>query len=256
MFKFGLKLWSTNEYYVDEAIKLHEEGYYDYIELYVVSGSYEQYINVWKGMTVPYVIHASHSLDGMNLARRESFAHNMVLVKEAQQFADTLHAEMIILHPGISGDIEETVNQINKIEGCTIIENKPYYTVFSDGSICNGNNPDEIEFLLRNTNAGFCLDIGHCIYSANARRVDPMADLKRFLELKPKIFHLTDGKNDGIYDKHYHFGEGDFRITEILALLPEEAAITVETAKNSNVSLDDFRADITFLRGRKCQSIR
>lgn len=37
MNKLGLKLWSTNtDYYLKAAEKLYKEGYFDYIELYVV----------------------------------------------------------------------------------------------------------------------------------------------------------------------------------------------------------------------------
>ncbi len=37
--KYGLKLWSTNDYYISEAIRLYKEGFYNYIELFIVPDS-------------------------------------------------------------------------------------------------------------------------------------------------------------------------------------------------------------------------
>ena len=36
---FGLKLWSSNENYVKEAVRLFEKGRYQYIELYMLPGT-------------------------------------------------------------------------------------------------------------------------------------------------------------------------------------------------------------------------
>ena len=48
MYKLGLKLWSINtDNYLKEAIKLYNQGIYDYIELYVVPGSLE-HLSKWE----------------------------------------------------------------------------------------------------------------------------------------------------------------------------------------------------------------
>ena len=43
MYKFGLKLWSVNENYIDTAKKLYDENIYDYIELYAIPSSFDEY---------------------------------------------------------------------------------------------------------------------------------------------------------------------------------------------------------------------
>lgn len=248
MFKFGLKLWSINECYVEEALRLLDEKYFDFIELYIIPGSYEKYSGIWTKINVPYVIHAPHFREGLNLAKPEKKDKNLIYANESIKFANLLNSEVIIFHPGISGEVEETIRQINNLNDKRIvIENKPYYAL-QDGLICNGNSVEEIKLIINNTNIGFCLDIGHAFCSANARNILPLAYLKEFINLNPKIFHLTDGDICSIFDKHEHFGNGNYNIKEILNILPYDSMITVETVKNSKESLVDFQEDITYLR--------
>ena len=165
MYKIGLKLWSTNRNYVKEAIQLYKDNLYDYIELFSVPGSYEKYINMWKKLSVPYVIHAPHTMCGLNLAKKNSWPDNWPLIKEALKFADALNSKIIIFHPGISGEVEEAVFQLNRINDSRIvIENKPYYTL-DKANICNGHSPQDIKFILENTKVGFCFDIGPVSYT-------------------------------------------------------------------------------------------
>lgn len=247
MFRFGLKLWSNNKNYVKEAVALYEKGIYQYIELYVLPDIDDIQVSVWKDLHVPYVIHAPHFRDGLNLANKELNENNLLLIKKTQKIADALKANKIIIHPGIAGDISETVRQLKEIkEMRALIENKPHYAL-DDGLICNGATIEEIKFILDNTDAGFCLDIGHAFCAANANKIEPLEYLKQLLVLNPEMFHLTDGEKDGIFDRHYHFGKGNYIIRGITDLLPKDAIITVETVKDSEDNLNDFIRDIEFL---------
>ena len=251
MFNIGLKLWSVNENYLDEAKKLYEQGLCQYIELYIIPNSLNK-IDLWKNLhsefKIPFIIHAPHFREGVNLASRECKPKNMALAKEAIEFADVLNSKYIIFHPGIAGDIKETVSQFNELNDDRIlVENKPYY-VIPGNFVCNGATIDEIKFVLDNTNVGFCLDIGHAICAANALKIEPMEYIKKFLEFKPKMFHLADNKIDSIYDKHFHFGQGDLPIKNILNLLPDKSLITVETFKDFKNSLEDFERDMEIIK--------
>ena len=250
MHKYGLKLWSSNRNYAnyaEAALRLFERGVYSYIELFVVPGSYDTHAGLWAELEVPYVIHAPHYDKGVNLARKENLEANLLLAAEALRFADRLKADTIIFHPGIDGDVKETARQLNRIDDSRIvIENKPYYG--RDNEICVGSLPEDLRFILDTTRVGFCLDLGHAICAANAVQAEPMALLRDFMTLGPKMFHLTDGEHDGMHDRHDHFGSGDYAIVEILKLLPEDAVITVETDKDSSENLDDFAKDIAYLK--------
>jgi len=248
MRQFGLKLWSSNNQYIKEASALYKEDFFQYIELYIVPGTYDKYIESWRGLSAPFVIHAPHFAHGLNLADRKSRDENFTLAGEAIKFADKLKAQNIIFHPGINGEIEETVSQLKVINDKRIIvENKPYFAL-SGGLICNGSTPSEIKLITEKAKVGFCFDVGHAVYSANAHKIDPADYIREFNGLNPAMYHLTDGDYDGVYDRHDHFGEGSFPVKDILRILNLNAKITIETKKDNTDNLADFIGDLTKIK--------
>jgi len=244
MRRYGLKLWSNNINYILEAERLYKEGVYQYIELYSVPGTYDGTIGQWKTLKIPFIIHGPHYKHGMNLSMKDTKENNKILFAEACKFADALSSPFIILHSGLYGTIEETISQLKDLKDKRIlIENKPYFGL-NDGEICVGSTPEEILKAIKETGYGFCLDIGHAIYSANAHKTDPMAYLNRFLALSPAMFHLTDGNINATRDKHEHIGRGNFPLKAILGMFPSSSSITVETVKSFRNDLADFIEDI------------
>lgn len=250
MFNYGLKLWSTNRQYLPEARRLFQKGTYQFLELYVVPETINT-LPIWlelKNEGVPVIIHAPHYDHGLNLANPSVADENSRLAKEAFHYADELDSKMVIFHPGIGGTETETVRQLKLLaDRRIVIENKPYVTV--DGQkICNGHSPEAIKLIMEQTGVGFCLDIGHAICAANSLKKEPFAYLKQFLALQPKLFHLTDGDSQSDRDSHRHFGRGNYDLPKLLALIPAESKITVETIKSDPASLNDFVADLEVLK--------
>lgn len=252
MFRFGLKIWSNNENYVKEAIRLYEKGVYQYIEIYMLPGTEKKMVEMWKGLDIPYVIHAPHFMDGLNLAKKDQKESNFKLIDETRRFADELYAENIIVHPGVAGDIKETAQQIREInEPRLLIENKPYFALVDD-LICNGATAEDIEFVTKENGIGCCLDIGHAFCAARGLNKEPMEFLNGFLSLKPEMFHFTDGDYESVYDRHDHIGKGNYDIKKIVNLIPQGKRVTIETAKDSKESLADFEEDIAYLKRAIC----
>lgn len=249
-FKYGLKLWSTNsDNHINEAQNLYDEAVYDFIEIYTVPGSVNT-IEKWKKLTVPVIIHAPHYAHGFNLSKPEYFETNIKIFEEAKYFADELNAPYIICHPGMDGNIEETARQLNIINKNKniLIENKPYKTMPEwNTKYCVGSTPQEIKYVLNNTTAGFCCDIGHVMGAANSFKIDYIEFIKKFIDLNPTIFHLSDTDVEAEIDKHYNFGKGNLNIAEILSIMPDNATITLETNKTSEENLDDFKDDVKYL---------
>src|SRR5947207_12845625 len=112
MIKIGLKLWSINKNYIEQAIRLHKNSSYQYIELFSVPNSFQTHADLWielkKSLGINFIIHAPHFAQGMNLAKAECFDNNMKLAQEALRFADALDAQYVIFHPGFGGDDDET----------------------------------------------------------------------------------------------------------------------------------------------------
>lgn len=248
MMKLGLKIWSINHSYVNIADDLYNQKVFDYIELYSVPGSLDSSLLNWEKLSIPFIIHAPHFKHGFNLSDKELAYRNTQMFDETRKFADSLHAEKIIVHPGINGNIDETVSQLVSFQDQRIlIENKPYYSIW-DKSICIGNSPTQIKYIIDNTHVGFCLDIAHAIYSANAQDINYFDYLSEFIKLKPFMFHLSNGDKNSVVDMHYHLNAGNLNIQKIIRMIPKPAIITIETEKESDTNLDSFVADIRYLR--------
>ncbi|MDE7169582.1 MAG: sugar phosphate isomerase/epimerase [Mucispirillum sp.] len=254
MKRFGLKLWSRNKNYMKTAKELYDKGIYDYIELYALPDSINETGMLWRGLNIPYIIHAPHYAHGLNFSDKEKEKSNLDMAGEALRFADLLNAEKVIFHPGIGGCYKETARQMRLIKDArVIVENKPREIAvklknIKENDICAGYSPEQIKYITDETGLGFCLDIGHGICAANSLKKDVISFLKEFIVLNPVMYHISDGDKDGVIDKHYNINRGSFDFAEIFSLMPDKAVVSVETSKSADDNLDDFIEDIRLLR--------
>lgn len=253
MNKYGLKLGTVDTNYIPEVIRLLKDGACDYLELFVVPGTTPEHIRSWAELKGEFGLaiglHAPHYLKGLNLSLRQCLENNLKMAEEVKKVAEALDPQYTIYHPGVGGDEKETAYELNKIKDKrTLIENKPYYAI-GENTICVGHSPEGIKSIMEGAGVGFCLDFGHAICAANALHEDKMAFLKRFLALRPRLFHLTDGDYQAVRDQHKHFGEGDYDLKMILRLIPPQSMVTIETDKNYPDKLDDFARDIKVIKG-------
>jgi len=248
----GLKLWSNNRNYYEEAQRLAVKGVCDYIELYALPGTLDEFGPLWKSIDISYIVHAPHFMHRMNLAKREHEDGNRRLADEAFQYADLLETKQIIFHPGVEGDDEETIRQLNtwtdKRRKHVLIENKPYYSIDKPPRVCNGHSPASIRRIMEETGVDFCFDIGHGICSSNGRGVDPFEELMEYESLRPTMYHLSDNDFKSSVDGHKHFGGGNYDFARICQLINATAPISIETEKSSRDSLEDFVKDQCFLK--------
>lgn len=247
--EFGLKLWSINtDFYLEEARRLYEKSVYSYIELYAVPRTLNR-IEKWKTLDIPFVIHCPHSSHGFNLASKEYESENLKIFEETRLYADALNAKLIVVHGGIGGDINETARQFTLLnDSRAIIENKPYLPILPPDyapTTCRGYDRNEIETVIKSAGCGFCLDFVHAVCSANSLKIDIYEHIKNFMALNPAMYHLSNvSELDSEYDSHIHLSDGKLKIGRLLAGLPDNARITLETEKECVDSLSDFEADI------------
>ena len=95
----GLKVWSTNRFYLKPITDLKAKGFFDYIELFVNLRSLPEDVQLWKELDVPYLIHAPHSAVGLNLGDKNNEEKNRSLIEKVKVFEDELNALKIIFHP-------------------------------------------------------------------------------------------------------------------------------------------------------------
>lgn len=225
-----------------------ELGFFDYVELYIIPYSYKKTINAWNSLNTPFVIHAPHSFHGINLAQANMWRTNQRNFKEVQLFADSLRADIIIMHGGNNGTFDETLRQIALLnENRIALENKPKFGL--QNQACIGWSPSEFR---QAVNAGvlnaFVLDFGHAVCAANSLITNAMVIIREFMEFKPKIFHLSDGDNSSEKDIHLNLGKGCLNLAEFLSIVPERGLLTIETPRNPSNGLEDFVNDVCFLR--------
>ena len=248
--RIGLKLWSINtDTYLNAAVQLHQQGIFDYLELYVVPDTLHT-LDLWRNTNIPYQIHAPHFAHGVNLARPEKLADNQRFYEQVATFFRELDAEYTVVHLGIEGDIEEAIRQLGIINPPSVlIENKPYLAPFGEGLCCRGATLPEIEQVMLGTGCGLCLDIGHALCTANFLRQDPYETLAAFQQLSPQCYHVSDNFIDSHIDRHLNFGQGNYDFLKIFSLLTSIRNLTIETNKNSKDDLQDFVGDVQFLKG-------
>lgn len=248
--RIGLKLWSTNKQYIDLAQELYEQKFYDFIELYLVPGSLEEYRGYWKKLSIPYTIHATHvGIDAINFCRADLAEENKKAFEQVQRFADYLDAYSIVLHPGIGGTKEELFKQISAVKDSRIfIENMPKITVKPEGYTCYGYSVEQIRELIEEFNFYFCLDIGHAFCAAHSLGIDPYDYVEKFLQLKPTLFHCSDVEQNDERDRHLNLGSGAIDFQRVFSSVdPSRAKIVLETKKNFQDSLSDFVDDVIAL---------
>lgn len=246
-FQLGLKLHSTNIDLIPEAIGLWERNVFQYIELYVIPGSYDATHEKWKDCRIPFVLHAAHSYDGINLASRIQWQENRDRFCEVHHFADLLNVHDIIIHGGMNGSIEELIEQARQLgDSRLLLENKPQIAI--RGEICVGSSPEEVRTALEaGVLNGFVLDFGHAECAAVSMKIDPLEMVKEFIVLRPKFYHLSDGLSQSERDTHLNFGRGDRQLADFVRLIHPGAHVTIETPRDSN-GLKDFLSDCDYLK--------
>jgi deoxyribonuclease IV len=245
--KIGLKLYSTNTELIPEAIPLIDI-YFNFIELYIIPGSFKKTIDAWKKIDVPYVIHAPHSFHGVNLAQAEKWETNLLSFNETRLFADSLNSNIIIAHGGNKGSFDETIRQIKSIgDKRIILENKPKLGL--NNEICVGWSPAEFRKIFNeHIINGIALDFGHASCAAVSSAVDVMKIVKELMFFNPQIFHLTDSDRLSERDKHYNLGKGNLNLLQFIQIVPVYGLLTIETPREVSKGLSDFIDDVKYLK--------
>lgn len=240
----GLKLGSLNTQYTEEIHSMYDAGVFQYIELFVPTGTYGDTVSYWRQFDIPFGIHAPHSAAGLNLASAAARKDNQSKIVESMRFADDLEADYIIFHSGTNGMPEEVVRQLAPFaDERLLIENKPIRGL--DGSVCVGCVPEELKKIIDGIGhgTGFCLDFGHAICTANTLGEEPLGFIEQLMTLQPRLYHLTDGDYYSELDSHLHYGQGSFPLDRLLGIIPSGAKITNEAKRSDGSSLKEFLED-------------
>lgn len=242
--KFGLKLWSRNSDLIGEAIHLIDRKIFDYIELFVVPGTS---IDPFK-VDVPFIIHIPHQEFGVNIGDGSKKKYNLQKIRESISWADKLDAEYLILHAG-DGSMQDAKDLLREITDTRmLIENMP--KVGLNGEKMIGFSNDQINELIGNSDMGLCLDFGHAVKASLSLGLEYKEYIRGFLRLKPKVFHMTDGRLSKKMDEHLNIGEGDYDFGYFLDCVRKNKSrlMTVETPRSNSRSLQEDVRNVELLK--------
>lgn len=248
--KFGLKLWSSNTDLIEEAVKLIDQGIFDYIELFVIPGTQ---ISSFL-LDIPYIIHIPHHKFGVNIGEKGRKKYNLQSIDESITWADRLNARYLILHAG-HDSMEDAKELLSKVtDNRLLIENMPKIGINDEKMI--GYSAEQIEELININNAGVCLDFGHAVKAAASLEVDYKEFINEFLRFEPKVFHISDGMLDNVKDEHLNIGDGEYDFGYFIQCVHNNPVglVTLETPRFNNNSLQEDLRNIYKLKAT--QSIK
>ena len=242
-----MKLRSTEVGLKREVNALYQRAFFQYIELYMVPATYDETSAVWKSLGIPMIIHAPHSLDGVNLADYRLRKSNQEVYEEVKRFSDRISASIIIVHGGCDGALEEVIDQLRLINDARIwIENKPLKGL--NGEVCLGCSPEELKRIFdEEVVTGSVLDFGHAVCAAQSFGLDHLEMIDRFMKFNPMLFHVSDGDRNSEKDVHLNLGKGDLNIKKFFSVIPDKGMVTLETPRGEKPGLLDFVDDVSYL---------
>jgi deoxyribonuclease-4 len=241
----GLKMWgeTADARHISEAKTLIDYGVFDYIE---VTPTADASVDLFD-IGVPVIIHATSERWGTNLGDRSKREFTMRMTQMSFEWADILRSKYVIMHPGY-GEMNSTLEFLDMIyDKRILVENMPMISIKGDKML--GYSVEDMK-TLTGKRFGFCMDIGHAIKAAMSLKKNPhwFAGTMR-LVMEPKMYHLSDGSNDSIYDDHLSLGDGGFDLKFIKEMISRdpECPITFETPRLPDSLREDVRNAIRYL---------
>lgn len=224
MLKYGFKIWSVNKPWFSQAITLQKKGKIDFIELYLVPGSFcLKDLKIFKD--IPTAIHSPHFEHNFNI-----FEINKDKIKLFQELviksAEFLDSQFIIVHAGLGENQETFKKNINRLADLShtlpgrvkprrkvrhkrlLIENMTKIGI--DGRTCFGYSSDQLEFIKKECGFDICFDFAHAAKAALSQKLPYKDFIKKIIEtVKPCYFHLCGTYFNSQTDEHQNLFEGD-----------------------------------------------
>ena len=104
--------------------------------------------------------------------------------------------------------------------------------------------PGEMGELAERTGLSICLDLSHSVITSLCMGKGPLDVFKGFLAMKPRYYHMCDGRVGEKEDMHLHLGKGNFPLREVKKMLPSGAEVCLEVPTD----LEGMLKDVGFLR--------
>ncbi|MHA2313257.1 MAG: GNAT family N-acetyltransferase, partial [Candidatus Thorarchaeota archaeon] len=232
-YTLGVKIFTINTEAFGKLKEFHEKKIIDFIELYVVPGVIDtKSLDNLKG--IPIILHAPNYNHDFNLRDKNQVYEESI--KTLEVISEYLDAKTVIFHPGLEAGDDDVKDVIAKLKDLNshfdiVLENMPKQPLRGKRPII-GSRYEDFKMIVEETGCKVCIDIGHTICSANYYEKDALQYIQTFINLSPHIYHIGDGDYSSQSDVHKSLQEGDFPLPDILAMIPSNSRITLETPKS------------------------
>lgn len=215
MFKYGLKIWSTDKQWFSQVIDLIKQDKADFVEIYLKPDSFELAdFDIFKKNNIFVALHAphtSHNFDVFNLTKESLDIWKNQIIKTA----DYLKSRFIIVHPGVGDSKEIFKRESAKIKDPRALMESMikigFVGVKEGGVMCFGYSKEELEFINKECGFEICFDVCHSLASSCWQKINPYDFISECIDiLKPKYFHLAGGNVEDAIDKHLDLWAGSF----------------------------------------------
>lgn len=239
MIRYGLKLWTKNRDWFEEAKVRYQEGAFDFIELYFHPDAPldEEALRPLAG--IPVGVHAPHALDEFVFGEKE-----LELWRKTKAFVDEVQAPTVVLHPGYADTIPDFAafeRELAKIDDPRIlIETMPGKDV--KGRVEFGADLETWKRI--RAKKPMCLDFEKAIKAALWQKQEWKPYIAEAMQaLAPEYFHISGCDLSHEFDQHTDLWESEVDwafVKRALEAVPGDARLVFETPKNGKDLSNDL----------------
>ncbi len=252
MIKYGLKLWSNNTDWFDEAVNRFINAEFDFVELYSNSEVLHNYTLLKTLKPIPILgVHIGH-LDKAGF-------HDFFLLEEqknawqmTKDLADFFNAPRIVIHPAVGHTIDTFWENMEKLDDERIIvESMPAKSPIRDTLREFGTSLEDLIKIKEKKD--ICLDITKFTKACAYHNINYKEYTVKALDiLQPEYFHISGGDASSPIDEHGNLWEGTIDCKWVKGVLEDYAKekdiyLVFENPKAKNGLGNDIK-NITYFK--------
>ncbi len=209
MLKYWLKLWSINHDLFEDAIKVIQDWYFDFIEIYIVPGILDKEIfKKFRDTQINISFHLPHGADWFNPIDPNNASENMWM--NMQEHIRYLNPFALILHPEVGNDIETLKKRLQFFHDERIlIENMPKKSSIIKDMYFYGYSREQLN-QIKYFHTRFCFDFAKAKSSAVSQWINVLDFSNQLIEImNPEYFHISWFLKETEADEHLDLYEWD-----------------------------------------------
>lgn len=248
MISYGLKLWTSNENWFDEAVVLYQQKKIHFVELYHDASKTLDFKQLQKLKQLPITIHNTndHGFHEFIIKKPQLAVWSLTVV-----LADFFTSKVIIVHPGKHHTLHSFQKNLAYIDDPRIlIENMAGLDIYGEPMFAH----TLVDLKRIHHIKPICFDFEKAMKSACYQKINYKNFIQDCIEaLASKYFHISGGDKNNPIDEHSNLWEANFDIEWIRKTLAKKAErqelfLVFETPKQGTTLENDYKNMQYFLK--------